>query len=141
MNLITISGRITKDIELSTTPTGTKLTRFNVAVASELKDGNGERKADFFPCIAWRETAETLGKYFKKGSPIEIFGSMNSRTYKDKNSGENKIIWEINVKGWNFPPLNKDDQETSETPKTKSNKSKKEELTPLDDDETDDLPF
>ena len=140
MNIITISGRLTKDIELTKTASGTTLARFNVAVTSEIRDENGERKADFFPCIAWRETAEAIQKFFHKGSPIELFGTMNSRTYKDKN-GENKLIWEINIKGWGFPPVNKDDQETSE--ETKSNKSKKESqisLIPVDDD-TDDLPF
>lgn len=140
MNTIIISGRLTKDIELSHTPTGTVLTRFNVAVASELKDDSGNRKADFFPCIAWRESAEAIGKYFKKGSPIELQGTMNSRTYNDKN-GESKLIWELNVRSWGFPPVNKDPDE--ETPKTKSNKSKKEsqaELTPIDEDD-DDLPF
>jgi len=140
MNIITISGRLTKDIELSKTASGTTLARFNVAVSSEIKDENGERKADFFPCIAWRETAEAIQKFFHKGSPIELFGSMNSRTYNNKD-GVRQLIWEINVKGWGFPAINKDDQETPK--ETKSNKSKKEsqaELIPLDDDD-DDLPF
>lgn len=134
MNIITITGRLTKDIELSQTPTGIVLTRFNVAVPSEFKDENGEKKADFFSCIAWREMAKTLGEYFKKGSPIELFGSMNSRTYQDKN-GENKLIWELNVKGWGFPPVNRE----TEDPTTKSKKESHTELTPIDDD--DDLPF
>ena len=142
MNNIAISGRLTKDIELTKTASGTTLARFNVAVTSEIKDENGERKADFFPCIAWRETAEAIQKFFHKGSPIELFGTMNSRTYNNKD-GVRQLIWEINVKGWGFPPVNKDDQETEETPKeTKSKKSKKEsqaDLIPVDDD--DDLPF
>lgn len=139
MNIMAITGRLTKDIELSKTPNGITLTRFNVAVPSEIKDENGEKKADFFSCIAWRETAEVIGKYFKKGSPIELFGSMNSRAYKD-HKGENKVIWEFNVKGWGFPPLNKDQQEENII-KSKNNKQTEISLSPLDDIDDDELPF
>lgn len=137
MNNISITGRVVKDIELSKTANGTTLTRFNVAVPSELKDENGERKADFFICIAWRENAESIAKYFKKGSPIELYGSMNSRSYESKD-GNRSTIWELNVRGWGFAQTNKDDNQ-----ETKSNKSKKGSqagLTPIDEDD-DDLPF
>ena len=137
MNIISISGRVVKDIELSQTANGTTLTRFNVAVPSELKDENGDRKADFFICIAWRENAESIAKYFKKGSPIELYGSMNSRSYRTK-EGTTSTIWELNVKGWGFGNQSKDENQ-----ETKTNKSKKEsqaELTPIDEDD-DDLPF
>ena len=136
MNNISISGRLVKDIELSRTANGTTLTRFNVAVPSELKDENGDRKADFFICIAWRENAESIAKYFKKGSPIELYGSMNSRSYvKD---GKTSTIWELNVKGWGFAQTNKD--ETQETKSNKSKKGSQAELTPIDESD-EDLPF
>ena len=137
MNNVSISGRVVKDIELSKTANGTTLIRFNVAVPSELKDENGDRKADFFICIAWRENAESIAKYFKKGSPIELYGSMNSRSYRTK-EGTTSTIWELNVKGWGFGNQSKDENQ-----ETKTNKSKKEsqaELTPIDEDD-DDLPF
>lgn len=138
MNNISITGRVTKDIELSETARGTTLTRFNVAVPSELKDDDGENLCDFFVCIAWRQNAESIAKYFKKGSVIELFGSMNSRKYKDAD-GKTNTIWELNVKGWNFGQTNK--EETKETKSNKSNKENQPELTELDDEETDDLPF
>lgn len=137
MNKIIISGRLTKDVELSKTSNGTVLTRFNVAVASEIKNADGERQADFFVCIAWRETAEAIAKYFKKGSPIELFGSMNSRKYESEKGTQ--TIWELNVNGWSFPPMNKDEKE--ENNKTSKNKKASQpELEPLDIDD-DDLPF
>lgn len=137
MNNISISGRVVKDIELSKTVNGITLTRFNVAVPSELKDENGDRKADFFICIAWRENAESIAKYFKKGSPIELYGSMNSRSYRNK-EGNTSTIWELNVKGWGFGNQSKD--ENQETKSNKSKKGSQTELTPIDDSD-EDLPF
>lgn len=138
MNQIVITGRLTKDIELSQTANGISVTRFNVAVPSEIKTADGERGTDFFMCVAWRNAAEDISKYFKKGSPIELFGSMNSRTYQSREKGIQQV-WELNVKGWNFPPLNKEDGD--QTKATKQTHNGTPELIPLDDDETDDLPF
>lgn len=138
MNNISISGRVVKDIELSKTVNGITLTRFNVAVPSELKDENGDRKADFFICIAWRENAESIAKYFKKGSPIELYGSINSRSYTTK-AGTTSTIWELNVKGWGFGNQSKD--ENQETKSNKSKKGSQAELMPIDEDMDEDLPF
>ena len=101
MNNISIVGRITKDIELAQTNTGIKLCRFNVAVPSEFKDTNGEKKVDFFSCVAWKEIAERIVKYFKKGNPIGLVGSMNNREYK-KQDGTLQNIWELNIKSFSF---------------------------------------
>ena len=126
MNNISIVGRLTKDVELSKTPTGIEYARFNVAVTSEFKTEDGEKKADFFPCIAWRENAKNISKYFKKGYPIGIIGSMNSRTYQ-KEDGSNQNIWELNVKNFSFVGSN-DDKKAKDT----------SDLEPIDDDN---LPF
>lgn len=101
MNNISIVGRITKDIELTQTNTGIKLCRFNVAVPSEFKDTNGEKKADFFSCVAWKEIAERIVKYFKKGNPIGLVGFMNNREYK-RQDGTLQNIWELNIKSFSF---------------------------------------
>lgn len=137
MNNISIVGRVTKDIELSTTASGTKFVTFNVAVASEFKTAEGERQADFFRCIAWRENAENIAKYFKKGSPIGLIGSMNSRLYQKK-GGETQPIWELNVKNFYFVGITMEENE----PKVKEQKPKKGtqmSITPVEDD--DNLPF
>jgi single-strand DNA-binding protein len=143
MNNISIVGRITKDVETETTTSGIEYARFNVAVQSEYRTADGEKKADFFPCVAWRETANNIAKYFKKGYPIGIVGSMNSRTY-EKTDGTNQLIWEINVKTFSFVGGSNDEEKENKLTKTKT-KTKKAtsipaELTPFDPDD-DDLPF
>lgn len=139
MNNISIVGRITKDIELQTTSSGIEFTRFNVAVQSEFKTEDGERKADFFTCIAWRENAKNIAKYFKKGSPIGIMGSMNSRYY-EKEDGSTQNIWELNVKNFSFVGSSSEESEEKQTTKSKKSKSQPE-LTPIDDIDDDNLPF
>lgn len=128
MNNISISGRLCRNVDLSQTASGTYLAKFSVAVPSEIKDENGNRHTDFFTCIAWRDSAQNIAKYFKKGSPIEVYGSMNSRWYKSR-SGNPQTVWELNVKGWCFPQTIKEEE-----------KSKQEDLIPVEED-TDDLPF
>lgn len=142
MNNISIVGRVTKDVETETTNSGIEYARFNVAVQSEFRTADGEKKADFFPCIAWRETAKNIAKYFKKGYPIGIVGSMNSRTY-EKADGTNQLIWELNVKTFSFVGGSNDEEKENKPTKTKSKKatSTPAELTPIDPDDDDDLPF
>lgn len=142
MNNISIVGRLTKDIELSTTPTGIRYTRFNVAVPSEYKSKDGERATDFFVCIAWREMAETIAKYFKKGYPIGVMGSMNSRTY-EKNDGTTQSIWELNVKNFSFVSTleEREEKQTSKPAQSSKSKTPSQTLIPLTEEDDDDLPF
>lgn len=135
MNNIAIVGRLTKDVETGTTNSGIEYARFNVAVQSEFKTADGERKADFFPCIAWRDTANNIAKYFKKGNPIGVVGSINSRTY-ERADGTNQVIWEINVKNFSFVGSS-----SEETSKTKTEVQTSMKLEPLDEDTEVDLPF
>lgn len=94
MNVIAIVGRLTADPELKTTGAGVKVCTFTVAVnRSYVKQGE-ERKADFFTVVAWRQLAEHVSKYFKKGNNIAIDGSMESRKYEDKN-GVQRTAWEL----------------------------------------------
>lgn len=137
MNSISIVGRLTRDVELLTTPSNVKFARFNVAVPKETKTTNGERKADFFACVAWKEQANNIYKYFKKGNPIGLVGSMNCREY-EKSDGTPQSIWELNVKQFyfinTFNEPKEDDKETSG-----NTKSKQMKIEPVDDD--DNLPF
>lgn len=135
MNNIAIVGRLTKDVETGTTNSGIEYARFNVAVQSEFKTADGERKADFFPCIAWRDTANNIAKYFKKGNPIGVVGSINSRTY-ERADGTSQVIWEINVKNFSFVGSS-----SEETSKTKTEVQTSMKLEPLDEDTEVDLPF
>ena len=139
MNNISIVGRMTKDVEIATTNSGVEYARFNVAVQNEFKTAEGEREADFFTCIAWRETAKNIAKYFKKGYPIGIIGSMNSRTY-EKVDGTRQLIWEINVKTFSFVGGSNDKKEEIEQTTKSKNSNSEPELIPIDI-EDDDLPF
>lgn len=113
MNNISIVGRLTKDVDLATTSSRVSVARFGVAVPSEFKDADGNKKTDFFNCVAWRETAEVISKHFKKGQHIAIIGSMNSRSYEDRN-GTRQTLWEINVKGFSFCSNSESKSETNQ---------------------------
>lgn len=76
MNKVVLSGRITKDPEIRTTGTGKKVCNFTVAVYG------GKDTTFFINCVAWNHTAEFLGKYFEKGSPVEVEGSIQSSSYE-----------------------------------------------------------
>ncbi len=93
MNNITITGRLTADPELRTTPNGINVTQFNVAVDRAYKSG-GEKQTDFFRVIAWRSTADFICRYFGKCRLILITGEMQSRKYTDK-YGNERIAWEL----------------------------------------------
>ena len=143
MNKIILVGRLTKDPEIQATSNGTSLLRFNVACKSKFRDEDGEQKVDFFVCVAWREKAELIHKYCKKGSMLQISGSMGSRSY-EKQDGTRQTIWEINVEDVEFlSSINEESAENKEKTKTKSKSKtapKQAELIPLDDVD-DELPF
>lgn len=92
MNEICLTGRLTADPELKTTPDGTKVCSFSIAVRRpRTKD-----KTDFINLVAWRDKAEFVTRFFKKGSKIEITGALTSRQYKDK-GGNNRTAYEVVV--------------------------------------------
>lgn len=95
------TGRITKDIDLQTTKTGTEYAKFTVAV-NRKKDKNGEQKADFVDCTAWGKTAAFVQKYFKKGDGIVVEGRVESDTY-DAKDGTKRTKWSVNVDNIEFP--------------------------------------
>lgn len=94
MNKVELIGRITKDLELKMTQNQTTFCTFTLAVDRRFKDANGQRQADFINCVAWRQTAEFIQKYFKKGSRIAIVGSIQTRSYED-NNGEKRTLTEV----------------------------------------------
>lgn len=89
-------GRLTKDIEIKLTANQTQYCQFTVAVDRRFKDANGQRQADFINCIAWKQTAAFIQKYFKKGSRIGLVGSIQTRSYEDQN-GQKHFITEVVV--------------------------------------------
>ena len=92
-NLVVLTGRLTADAELKTTANGIPVTTFSIAVERRYRSGE-ERQADFINIVAWRQTAEFITKYFKKGNMIGIEGSIQTRRYQDKN-GNNRTAFEV----------------------------------------------
>lgn len=92
-NLVVLTGRLTADPELKTTPNGVSVTTFSIAVERRYKQGE-ERQSDFINIVAWRNSAEFICKYFKKGSMIGIEGAIQTRKYQDKN-GNNRTAFEV----------------------------------------------
>ncbi len=85
MAKIILGGRITTDVELKTTPSGVSVVSFSIAVnrRGAVKPGE-EQKSDFFSCVAWRGTAEFITRYFRKGSAICVFGTIENNNWTDE---------------------------------------------------------
>ena len=106
-NLVVLTGRLTADPELKTTPNGVSVTSFSIAVERRYKQGE-ERQADFINIVAWRSSAEFICKYFKKGSMIGIEGSIQTRKYQDKD-GNNRTAFEVVANNVQFVEFKKAD--------------------------------
>lgn len=103
MNKICLTGRLTADPELKTTPDGTKVCSFSIAVRRpRTKD-----KTDFINLVAWRNTAEFVTRFFRKGNKIEVSGMLTSRQYKDKD-GNNRTVFEVVVDDAEFAESKKE---------------------------------
>lgn len=91
MNVVTIIGRLAAAPELKTTGSGISVT--NICVAVDRKVTKGEDKiTDWIDVVAWRNTAEFICKYFQKGSPIVVTGSLQTRMWDDKSGQKRKTV-------------------------------------------------
>jgi single-strand DNA-binding protein len=93
-NKIILQGNLTADPEVKATPTGVSVCRFGIAVQRRYKNESGAAETDFIDCVAWRSTADFLGKYFTKGTPILVCGSLQMRKWEDK-EGNKRISAEV----------------------------------------------
>ena len=109
INRVVLVGRITRDPETQQTNTGIPYVRFSLAVNRPFKDQNGERQADFINCIAWRQQADFLQKFVKKGNQLAIEGRIQTNSYVDAN-GNNRQAFDILVESVsNLEPASKND--------------------------------
>lgn len=104
MNKVIIMGRLTSAPELRQTQSGISSCRFTVAVNRRFADKNtGEKQTDFISCVAWKNTAEFIAKYFNKGSMICVEGSLRTGSYKDKNHDDvTRYTTDLNVDNAEF---------------------------------------
>ena len=101
LNKVILMGRITQDLEVKQTPTGVSVVSFTVAVQRSFARQGEEKQTDFINCVAWRQQAEFIGKYFRKGRMIAIEGNLRTRTYDDKN-GTKHYVTEVYVDNVSF---------------------------------------
>ena len=99
-----ITGNLTRDPELRTTPNGASVCSFSVAVNRVYKDSNGEQKEDvsFIDCSAWGKLGEMINQYAKKGSGVLVSGRLDQRSWEDKTTGQKRSRVEIVVEDFNF---------------------------------------
>lgn len=141
-------GRLVADPELRQTPNGVPVTSFRIAVDRPFTSRGGDRQADFIDIVAWRNTAEFVCKYFHKGKLILVEGSLQTRSYTDK-QGNNRTAYEIvsdhvsfvgsksESGGGEFQPAMP--QPAAQAPASSYASGSAEDFTELDDDS--DLPF
>lgn len=91
MNKAILLGRLTKDVELKQTQNGVSVARFTIAVSRRFD----KETADFINCVAWRNTAEFVSKYFSKGSSIAVVGSIQTGSYEK--DGQKFYTTDVNV--------------------------------------------
>ena len=84
MNKVILVGNLTRDPELTETPNGVAVCRFSIAVSRDYANSDGTRETDFFNITVWRGRAENCGKYLKKGNKVAVVGSLQNRSYEDK---------------------------------------------------------
>ena len=132
MNKVILMGRLVADPELKTTPSGLSVTTVRVAV-NRRYSADGTNTADFFDVVCWRQTADFVAKYFAKGRMIGVVGSLQTRSWTDKN-GNKRYVTEVIADEAYFCG----DKAETET-KAKAKPEAEPELTEVDDGE--ELPF
>nr|DAV27074.1 MAG TPA: Single strand binding protein [Caudoviricetes sp.] len=94
INNTVLVGRLTKDVELRYTPSNVAVATFTLAVNRTFKNENGEREADFINCVMWRQQAENLANWCKKGALIGVTGRIQTRSY-DNQQGQRVYVTEV----------------------------------------------
>ena len=138
-NLVVLTGRLTADPELKTTANGLSVTTFSIAVDRRFRSGE-ERQTDFINIVAWRQTAEFITKYFKKGSLIGIEGSIQTRRYQDKN-GNNRTAFEVVANNVQFVESKRDSSAPMAGEPASFSNADENDFAELDGAMDDDLPF
>ena len=141
MNKVFLIGNLTRDPELTETPSGVPVCRFTIAVNRNYASQDGERQSDFFNCTAWRGQAETIARYTKKGNKVSIVGSIQIRNYED-NQGVKRTAVDVIAQDVEFltPKAGGDSfDDTNDTAPRANAPKRKPVLQAMDDDS--DIPF
>ena len=90
-NKVILMGNLTEDPQIKATPSGVSVTSFRIAVGRRFKS-EGQPEADFITIVAWRATAEFIGRHFKKGDSILVCGQLQQRMYTDKEGIKRSVL-------------------------------------------------
>ena len=139
LNNVVLVGRLTKDLELRYTPSNQAVATFTLAVKRNFKSQNGEREADFINCVIWRQQAENLANWAKKGALIGITGRIQTRNYENQ---QGQRVYVTEVVADNFQLLESKDRSNQPQGNTQPDFGRNEQMqaNPMDI-STDDLPF
>ncbi|WP_125702170.1 single-stranded DNA-binding protein [Lacticaseibacillus daqingensis] len=99
INNVSLTGRLTRDIDLRYTQSGTAVGSFTLAVDRQFTNQQGQRETDFINCVIWRKSAENLSNFTRKGSLIGVEGHIQTRNY-DNNQGQRVYVTEIVVENF-----------------------------------------
>ena len=102
INNVVLVGRMTRDAELRYTPSNVAVATFSLAVNRNFKGANGERETDFINCVIWRQQAENLANWAKKGALIGITGRIQTRSYENQ---QGQMVYVTEVVAENFQML------------------------------------
>ena len=127
-NKVILMGRLTADPELKTTQSGVAVTSFTLAVDRKGKTGE-EKQCDFITIVAWRQTAEFISKYFKKGQAILVSGELQTRSWQDSN-GNKRYATEVVASEATFCEAKRDGEGNNTTPNNKTASVGKNEPSP-----------
>lgn len=99
-----IAGNVTRDPDMRTTPSGSQVCSFAIAVNRSYKDSSGAQQdqVSYLDCVAWGKSAEIISQYIKKGSQLLVSGRLEQRSWEDKNSGQRRSRTEIVVEDFSF---------------------------------------
>ena len=100
INKVILVGRLGKDPEIRSTPSGTSVARFSLATDEKFTDRNGEKqeRTEWHNIVAWARLAEICGQYLRKGMLVYIEGSIRTDSWEDKESGQKRYRTEINAR-------------------------------------------
>ena len=140
MNKVILIGNLTKDPEQQYTPSNICVCRFTVAVNRSYSSASGDKQTDFLPVVCWRSQAENCARHLKKGSKVGVSGSIQTRTYDDRD-GVRRYVTEIVADEVQFLSTRNDGTEDiQEIPEVVANRRPRvEDAKPVNSD--DDLPF
>lgn len=114
LNNCVLIGRLTRDPELRYTTNGTATCTFTLAVDRPFTNGNREREADFIPIVCWRQLAETMANYLKKGRLCAVEGRIQVRNYEN-NEGRKIYVTEVIANNIRFLESNRESSDSRQS--------------------------